>query len=312
MERPYSNDWSIPTVKSFFLIAAWNLQSLLLRPLLHNHFTVCFWGKSLFPQSCYPPITQLKTAINPSPTHSPEHPFFKLNKPILQPFLVGRVQPSEHLGAALLGLLQCVIVSLVLESLKTRDSTQSVVSQVLNWEELINEAWWVLFRRGHAPERCLDEYRKWKDCIWSFSNSETCEWDAPYKKVFIKLLLYYCLLVNLVVSSELLTSCLPDEHKGRKVIQQEMENSATGDCGHVPWLSKRLRKRVCERWFSHPRVAFGLLVSWINLAVALLKHWLRNVWAASSSGITAQPLVGLLVLLHGPTEFPPKHLDLSC
>lgn len=74
-------------------------------------------------------------------------------------------------------------------------------------------------------------------------------------------------------------------------------------------LSKRLRKRVCGSWFSHPRVAFGLLVSWMSLAAALLKQWLWSVWAASFSGITAQPLVGLFVLLHGLTGFPPKPLD---
>lgn len=74
-------------------------------------------------------------------------------------------------------------------------------------------------------------------------------------------------------------------------------------------LSKRLRRRVCRSWISHPRVAFGLLVSWIKLAAALLKHWLWNVWAASFSGITARPLVGLFVLLHGLTGFPPKLLD---
>lgn len=50
---------------------------------------------------------------------------------------------------------------------------------------------------------------------------------------------------NLVFSSKLLLSCLPDEHKGRNVIQQELVN-----CNRRLWacvmLSKRLRKRVCE------------------------------------------------------------------
>lgn len=140
MERPCSNDWPIPIVKCFFLIAPWNLQRLLLCPLLYDHFTVCLWGKrgkSLFLQSCYPPITQLKAAINPLHTHSPGHPFFKLSKPILKPFLVCWVhQLSEHLDTTVLGLLQRV-VSLLLETLKTRHSTQDVVSEMLNWEELM-------------------------------------------------------------------------------------------------------------------------------------------------------------------------------
>lgn len=72
MERPCSNDWPIPTVKSFFLIAPWNLQSLLLCLLLHDHFTVCLWGKrgkSLFLQSCYPPIYTAESSSK-SPAHT--------------------------------------------------------------------------------------------------------------------------------------------------------------------------------------------------------------------------------------------------
>lgn len=83
--------------------------------------------------------------------------------------------------------------------------------------------------------------------------------------------------------------------------------TATGDFGHVS-CSLRDEKKSMRKMIFSSGVAFGLLVSWMNLAAALLKHWLWNVWAASFSGITAQSLVGLFVLLHGLTGFPPKSL----
>lgn len=85
--------------------------------------------------------------------------------------------------------------------------------------------------------------------------------------------------------------------------------TATGDCEHVSCSLRDWEEEYVEAEFLIQGVAFGLLVSWIKLAAALLKHWLWNVWAASFSGITARPLVGLFVLLHGLTGFPPKLLD---
>lgn len=116
-------------------------RSCYLCPLLHSVlFIVCLWRKCLFPSSWYPPITQLKTAINYTHTHSSSLPFFKLNKPICEPLLVPCVhQPSDDLDALLLGFVQYVSVCLVLGSPNPRHSTPSVVSQVLNWQELITD-----------------------------------------------------------------------------------------------------------------------------------------------------------------------------
>ena len=123
-EIPFSlgscpNDWPILAVKNFFLIPPCNLQKLLFVSIAPYPFIVCLWGKRLFPSSWYPPITQLKTAINYTHTHSSSLPFFKLNKPICEPLLVPCVhQPSDHLDALLLGFVQYVNVCLVLGSLK--------------------------------------------------------------------------------------------------------------------------------------------------------------------------------------------------
>lgn len=122
----------------------------------------------------------------------------------------------------------------------------------------------------------------------------------------------YCIIVFLLTLLLAQNFCHPaflmSTKEGRsfskrwKTVQQETVGMCHGSL-------RDWEKEYEKADFSHPRVAFGLLVSWINLAAALLKNWLQNVWAASFSGITAQPLVGLLVLLHGLTGFPPKHLD---
>lgn len=156
-------------------------------------------------------------------------------------------------------------------------------------------------REERVPEQCLDEYRKWKDCICSFSKSETCEWDALYQKVFIKLLLYYCLLVTLLLAQNFGYPVFLMSTKEGMSFSKSWK-TATGDFGHVS-CSLRDEKKSMWKHISHPGVAFGLLVSWMNLTAAQLKHWLWNVWAASFSGITAQSLVGLFVLLMDSQDF---------
>lgn len=180
-----------------------------------------FEGKVCF----HSPVSSHYTAesSSKSPAHTfPWGSFLKAGKPILQPFLLRWVL-SEHLDATLLGLLQCVIVSLVLETLKTRHRhsrcglrsaelrgiNEAMPGGFSSWEKsmFLNSAW-MNTENERIVSAALVNQKLWMRCSIPKSLHQTAT-----------VLLSSC---NLVVSSKLRLSCLPDEHKGRNVIQQEL------------------------------------------------------------------------------------------
>lgn len=125
-----------PIAKNLFLISPWNLQRLLFVSVAPYPFVVCLWGKSLFPSSWYPPITQLKTAINSTPSCPlPQSSLLQAKQTHLSASpctsCAPALSPSWCLSAGLPPVCHCLSC--------TRHSTPSGVSQVLNWEELITE-----------------------------------------------------------------------------------------------------------------------------------------------------------------------------
>lgn len=107
-------------------------------------------------------LQQLKRAVNPLHTHSPEHPFFKLSKPILQPLLVHWVHQPLNSLMPLSWLYSSVSLSLLCwePKNKTQHSRCGLTSAKLRGNYW-GHAWWILCRReGHVPKESLDEYRK--------------------------------------------------------------------------------------------------------------------------------------------------------